>query len=203
MYKTITQVGLFLVLVFVLLITFYKYFYVQENNEESKIEIISPNLNKTIEIKKRDQEVQSDSEISNLSYKKFDIQKNLYLITAKKGKINNKKPNIIFMEDVEASITYLNNEKLVILSKNAIFDKKNFQTKFLNKVKLIYKDKILLSDNLEFLFDKNIAIFKDNVRYQDLNTKMFSDKIKINLLTRDIEILSKNKNEKIKIEKNK
>ena len=97
MYKTITQVGLFLVLVFVLLITFYKYFYVQENNEESKIEIISPNLNKTIEIKKRDQEVQSDSEISNLSYKKFDIQKNLYLITAKKGKINNKKPNIIFM----------------------------------------------------------------------------------------------------------
>ena len=203
MYKTITQVGLFLVLVFVLLITFYKYFYVQENNEESKIEIISPNLNKTIEIKKRDQEVQSDSEISNLSYKKFDIQKNLYLITAKKGKINNKKPNIIFMEDVEASITYLNNEKLVILSKNAIFDKENFQTKFLNKVKLIYQDKILLSDNLEFLFDKNIAIFKDNVRYQDLNTKMFSDKIKINLLTKDIEILSKNENEKIKIEKNK
>ena len=32
---------------------------------------------------------------------------------------------------------------------------------------------------------------------------MFSDKIKINLLTKDIEILSKNKNEKIKIEKNK
>ena len=203
MYKTLTQVGLFLVLVFVLLITFYKYFYVQENNEESRIKITSPNLNKTIEIKKRDQKVQSDSEISNLSYKKFDIQKNLYLINAKKGKINNKDPNIIFMEDVEASITYLNNEKLIILSKNAIFDKKNFQTKFFNKVKLIYLDKILLSDNLEFLFDKNIAIFKDNVRYQDLNTKMFSDKIKINLLTKDIEILSKNENEKIKIEKNK
>ena len=203
MYKTLTQVGLFLVLVFVLLITFYKYFYVQENNEESRIKITSPNLNKTIEIKKRDQKVQSDSEISNLSYKKFDIQKNLYLINAKKGKINNKDPNIIFMEDVEASITYLNNEKLIILSKNAIFDKKNFQTKFFNKVKLIYQDKILLSDNLEFLFDKNIAIFKDNVRYQDLDTKMFSDKIQINLLTKDREILSKNENEKIKIEKNK
>ena len=202
MYKTLTQVGLFLVLVFVLLITFYKYFYDQEN-EERKVEIISTDLNKKIEIIKKDQEVQNDSDISNLSYKKFDIQKNLYLINAKKGKINNKDPNIIFMEGVEASITYLNNEKLVILSKNAIFDKKNFQTKFLNKVKLIYQDKILLSDNLEFLFDKNIAIFKDNVRYQDLNTKMFSDKIKINLLTKDIEILSKNKNEKIKIEKNK
>mgnify|MGYP000197209366 CR=1 FL=1 len=202
MFKTITQVGLFLVLVFVLLITFYKYFYVQENNEESKIEIISPNLNKTIEIKKRDQEVQSDSEISNLSYKKFDIQKNLYLITAKKGKINNKKPNIIFMEDVEASITYLNNEKLVILSKKAIFDKENFQTKFLNKVKLIYQDKILLSDNLEFLFDKNIAIFKDNVRYEQLDTKMFSDEIIINLLTKEIIIKSKNNSNKVIIKKN-
>ena len=80
---------------------------------------------------------------------------------------------------------------------------KKLSNKVLNKVKLIYQDKILLSDNLEFLFDKNIAIFKDNVRYQDLNTKMFSDKIKINLLTKDIEILSKNENEKIKIKKNK
>ena len=200
MYKTLTQVGLFLILVFVLLITFYKYFYVQENNEESKIKTISPNINKTIEIKKRDQEVQSDSEISNLSYKKFDIQKNLYLINAKKGKINNKDPNIIFMEDVEASITYLNNEKLLILSKNAIFDKKNFQTKFLNKVKLIYQDKILLSDNLEFLFDKNIAIFKDNVKYNNQNIEAFSDIVVINLLTKEIDIKSKNQ-KKIRIRK--
>ena len=88
------------------------------------------------------------------------------------------------MEDVEASITYLNKEKLIILSNKAVFDKKSFQTKFSDEVKLMYQEKILVSDNLEFLFDKNIAIFRDNVRYQDLDTKMFSDKIKINLLTK-------------------
>ena len=201
MYKTLTQVGLFLILVFVLLITFYKYFYVQENNEESKIKTISPNINKTIEIKKRDQEVQSDSEISNLSYKKFDIQKNLYLITAKKGKINNKDPNIIFMEDVEASITYLNKEKLIILSNKAVLNKKNFQTKFSDEVKLMYQEKILISDNLEFLFDKNIAIFRDNVKYYNQNIEAFADVVSINLLTREIDIKSKNK-KKIRINKN-
>ncbi len=202
MYKTLTQVGLFLVLVIVLLVTFYKYFHVQENNLK-KIEKISPDIDETTINKKIVEETENDSEISNLSYKKFDIQKNLYLITAKKGKINNKNPNIIFMEDVEASITYLNKEKLIILSNRAVFDKKNFQTKFSNEVKLMYQEKILKSDNLEFLFDKNIAIFRDNVRYQDLDTKMFSDKIKIDLITKDIEISSKNKNEKIKIEKSK
>ncbi len=202
MYKTLTQVGLFLVLVIVLVVTFYEYFYVQENNLK-KIEKISPDIDETIIKKKIVEEVENDSEISNLSYKKFDIQKNLYLITAKKGKINNKDPNIIFMEDVEASITYLNKEKLIILSNKAVLNKKNFQTKFSDEVKLMYQEKILISDNLEFLFDKNIAIFRDNVRYQDLDTKMFSDKIKIDLITKDIEITSKNKNEKIKIEKNK
>tara|TARA_B100001559_G_C16404292_1_gene577266 strand:+ start:408 stop:1016 length:609 start_codon:yes stop_codon:yes gene_type:complete len=202
MHKTLTQVGLFLILIFVLSLTFYKYFYIKENNIE-KVEKTSPDIKETIKTKKNYEEVKNDSEISNLSFKKFDIQNNLYLITARKGKINNQDPNIIIMEDVEASITYLNNEKLIILSKNAIFDKKNFQTKFSNNVKLIYREKILMSDILEFLFDKNIAIFRDNVRYQDLDTKMFSDKITINLLTKDIEISSKNENEKIKIEKNK
>ena len=53
----------------------------------------------------------------------------------------------------------------------------------------------------KFLFNKNVAIFKDNVRYQHLNTKMFSNKITINLLTRDIEISSKNKLDKVKVQK--
>ena len=51
MYKTLTQVGLFLVLVIVLVVTFYEYFYVQENNLK-KIEKISPDIDETI-IKKK------------------------------------------------------------------------------------------------------------------------------------------------------
>jgi lipopolysaccharide export system protein LptA len=146
-------------------------------------------------------EISDDSEIYNISYKKFDILNNVYLIEAEKGIIKNKNPNVVVMTNVKASITYLNNDKILISSNKAILDKKNFETNFFDEVKLTYQDHELNSDSLEFLFNKNVAIFKDNVRYQNLNTKMFSNKITINLLTRDIEISSKNKLDKVKVQK--
>jgi lipopolysaccharide export system protein LptA len=150
---------------------------------------------------KEDIEISDDSEIYNISYKKFDILNNVYLIEAEKGIIKNKNPNVVIMTNVKASITYLNNDKILISSNKAILDKKNFETNFFDEVKLTYQDHELNSDSLEFLFNKNVAIFKDNVRYQNLNTKMFSNKITINLLTRDIEISSKNKLDKVKVQK--
>ena len=52
------------------------------------------------------------------------------------------------------------------------------------------------------LFDKNIAIFKDNVRYDNPDTKMFSDQIILNLFTKEIIIKAKKDLEKIQILKN-
>ena len=109
--------------------------------------------------------------------------------------------NIINMNIVEASLTYPNNEKLIIYSKEAIFNKENFKTTFSKNVKLIYQEQILESDNLDFLIDKNIAIFKDNVKYYNQNIEAFSDIVVINLLTKEINIKSKNQ-KKIIIKKN-
>ena len=96
---------------------------------------------------------------------------------------------------------YQNNEKLIIYSKEAIFNKENFKTTFSKNVKLVYREQILESDILEFLIDKNIAIFRDNVKYQNQNIEAFSDIVVINLLTKEIDIKSKNQ-KKIRIKKN-
>ena len=200
MYKTLIQLVLFLILILVLSFIFYKYFYTSKtitNVTRSSTSIIGSDNSKA----KENKEVNDDSEIYNISYKKFDILNNVYLIEAEKGIIKNKNPNIVAMTNVKASITYLNNDKILISSNKAIFDKKNFETKFFDEVKLTYQDHELNSNSLDFLFNKNLAIFKDNVRYQNSDTKMFSNKITINLLTRDIEISSKNKLDKIKVQK--
>ena len=141
-----------------------------------------------------------DNEILNLTYEKFDTNGNKYLIKAKRGLLDSKRPNIIYMNEVEASLTYLNSEKLIIVSKEAVFNKESFKTTFSKDVKLIYLEHILKSDNLEFLIDKNIAIFKDNVKYYNQNIEAFSDIVIINLLTKEIDIKSKNQ-KKIKIKK--
>ena len=141
-----------------------------------------------------------DNEIINLTYEKVDINGNKYLIKAKKGILDNNRPNIVKMNIVEASLVYLNNERLIISSEEAIFNKVNFKTIFSNNVKLTYQEQTLESDNLEFLFDKNIAIFKDNVKYYNQNIEAFADIVNINLLTKEIDIKSKNQ-KKIKIKK--
>ena len=197
MIKTAIQLVLFIFLIVILSVVFYNYFYDAKETEKEKIILEIPKI-KLVEKEKIDaKEELFDSEINNLTYKKFDIQNNVYLIKALKGVIKNSKPNIVIMTDVSASITYGENDKLFILSKNAIFNKKTFETNFKNSVQLTYKDHKLDSDNLDLSFNKNIAIFRDNVRYQNLDTKMFSNKIIVNLLNKEIEITG---NDKVVIE---
>ena len=199
MYKTLIQFVLLLILIFIIFFISNKYFYtgdkIDEVNNDTSLSIEENNLlNKNFDKKN------IDNEIINLTYEKFDTNGNKYLIKAKKGMLDSKRPNIIYMNVVEASLIYLNNEKLIIYSKEAIFNKENFKTTFSKNVKLIYQEQILESDNLEFLIDKNIAIFKDNVKYYNQNIEAFGDTVIINLLTKEIDIKSKNQ-KKIRIKK--
>ena len=91
--------------------------------------------------------------------------------------------------------------QLNIYSEEAIFDRESFKTTFSNNVKFIYQEQTLESDNLEFLIDKNIAIFRDNVKYYSQDIEAFADIVNINLLTKEIDIKSKTQ-KKIKIKKN-
>ncbi|WP_072090868.1 LPS export ABC transporter periplasmic protein LptC [Candidatus Pelagibacter communis] len=199
MYKTLIQLFLLLILILIIYLISNKYFYtvdkIEEVNNDISLDVEKNNLPNKDLVKKS-----LDNEIINLTYEKFDTNGNKYLINAKKGILDNDRPNIIYMSLIEASLDYVNNEKLIINSKEAIFNKQNFKTTFSTDVKLIYKEQTLESDYLEFLFDKNIAIFKDNVKYNNLNIEAFSDIVVINLLTKEIDIKSKNQ-KKIRIRK--
>ena len=195
MYKTLIQLVLLLILIFIIFFISNKYFYTKDKIDISKNNTLlnaekKDLLNKDIE-----------NEILNLTYEKFDTNGNKYLIKAKKGILDSERPNIVYMNEVEASLIYLNNEKLIIYSKEAVFNKENFKTTFSKNVKLMYQEQILESDNLEFLIDKNIAIFKDNVKYYNQDYEAFADIVTINLLTKEIDIKSK-KQKKIRIKKN-
>ena len=194
MYKTLIQLVLLLILIFIIFFISNKYFYTKDKIDISKNNTLlnaekKDLLNKDIE-----------NEILNLTYEKFDTNGNKYLIKAKKGILDSERPNIVYMNEVDASLIYLNNEKLIIYSKEAVFNKENFKTTFSKNVKLMYQEQILESDNLEFLIDKNIAIFKDNVKYYNQNIEAFGDIVEINLLKKEINIKSKNQ-KKIRIKK--
>ena len=155
MYKTLIQLVLLLTLILIIFFITNKYFYTKDKidlvDNTTSLKTEKNNLpNKNVDKKTL------DNEILNLTYEKFDTNGNKYLIKAKKGILDSEQPNIVYMNVVEASLIYLNNEKLIIYSKEAIFDKKNFKTNFSKNVKLIYQQQTLESDHLEFLLDKNI-----------------------------------------------
>ena len=199
MYKTLIQLVLLLILILIIFFISNKYFYtedkINEVNNDTSLNTEKNNLLNNDLVKKS-----IDNEIINLTYEKFDTNGNKYLINAKKGVLDSEHPNIIYMSVIEASLIYLNNERLIINSKEAIFNKENFKTTFSKNVKLTYQEQILESDNLEFMLDKNIAIFKDNVKYYNQNIEAFGDIVVINLLTKEIDIKSKNQ-KKIRIKK--
>jgi hypothetical protein len=199
MYKTLIQLVLFFILIFIIFIIFNKYFLNEKKIEVSKN---TTSLNSKIDnlSSKNIEKKNINNEIVNLVYEKFDTNGNKYLIKAKKGILDRKRPNIIYMNMVEASFIYSNNEKLIINSEEAIFNKENFKTTFSKNVKLIYKKQILKSDNLDFLINKNIAIFKDNVKYYNQDIEAFADIVVVNLLTKEIDIKSNNQ-KRIKIKK--
>lgn len=199
MYKTLIQLALILMLFLIIFFIFNKYFYTEDKiNEVKNTTSLSAEKN---DLSNKDLNKQNtDNEILNLTYEKFDTNGNKYLIKAKKGILDSKRPNIVYMSAVDASLIYFNNDKLTISSKEAIFNKENFKTTFSKEVKLLYQEQTLESDILEFLIDKNIAIFKDNVKYYNKNIEAFADIVIINLLTKEIDIKSKNQ-KKIKIKK--
>jgi len=200
MYKTLIQLVLLLILIFIIFFISNKYFFNEKKDEISK-SLTSINLEKKKLLNENSDKKNENNEIIDILYEKFDTYGNLYLITSKKGILDKEQPDIIYMSMVEASLTYLNNEKLIINSKEAIFNKNDFKTTFSKNVKLVYQDQVLMSDNLEFLIDKNIAIFNDNVKYYKQDIKAFADIVIINLLTKEIEVKSKNQ-KKVIIKKN-
>ena len=200
MYKTLIQLVLLLILILIIFFISNKYFYAEDKIDELK-KTSNLKIEKNDLLNNETDKKNMNNEIINLTYEKFDTNGNKYLIKAKKGILDDTSPNIINMNEVEASLIYLNNEKLIINSKEAIFNKESFKTTFSKNVKLLYKEQTLESDNLEFLIDKNIAIFKDNVKYYNHEIEVFADFVDINLLTKEINIKSKNKKQ-IKIKKN-
>ena len=104
------------------------------------------------------------------------------------------------MRDVVATINLKNSKPIQIFSDIALYNSMNFNTQFQENVLMKNEEHIITSDNLDLMFEDNIATILNNVVYTNLNTKMRADKIEIDLITKDSKIFMNNKSKKIKIE---
>ena len=99
--------------------------------------------------------------------------------------------NGIFVDESNIPIT--------INSDYAVYNSYTYNTFFYDNVKVKYLDNIILSDKLDINFNDDIVYIYENVIYEGLQGNIETDNVKINLITRNVEMFMNNKLKKVKI----
>ena len=198
--KSFFQFSLIILLIFISLIFYERYFQKKEPNkiseilkDDNQIEFLGKEENKTIKIKE-------NNLVKNLIYEVKLIESGKYEIKAKSSEISyvdNKE--IVSMQKVIAIFTDKDNKKVIITSDEAIFDNYTYNTQFKKNIKIEYLDNIISSNFLDFNFTENNIIIYENVVYESIKGIIKADNIKMNLTTKNIDIFMNDTNNKINI----
>ena len=184
--KIYIQFFLLIFLIIISLFLFFKYF--KKSNLESEIKT---KLEKT--------QVASENMIEDLKYFSIDKQGNEYQIEAKKGNIDKSNPDIIYLENVKALIQLQKSNVILIRSKFAKYNTKNYDTLFNEAVSINYNEHSLKSEFLDLSFEKNLVSIYDDVRYLSGISSLSADKAEIDILNKKTKIFMNDPNQKVLI----
>jgi len=184
-----------LVLVLIILCIF---FYKRYLNQESKIIYYEKKqliLHDDLEKKSQNNIINNLSYESNLdNNRKYKIESNISEIFNQDG------IEIINMRFVLAEFSQKNKSTLIVRSDEAIYNSSNYNSRFKKNVKITYFDHIIEAENAFIDFNSNIILINENVRYKGPIAKMFTDNIKIDLVTDSISVFMDNEIKDIKLE---
>jgi len=176
--KTGLQVLMVLIIIIISLWFYLKYF--TKNFEDVKetpvIEKIDENQNST------------STYINDINYVSTDLRGNEYQITAKLAEIKVENSDLMFLTDVIAFVFIKDKDTVKITSNFGKYNSKNYDTIFSENVIVIYPGHKVTGEYLDFSFLTDLGVFTTNVIYTGEKTKLFADKIEMNLTTKDTKI---------------
>ena len=183
--KIYIQLFLIILLVFISLFLFLKYFKKTDFKRNTQANM--------------EQTITNESLIEDLKYLSTDKEGNEYKIEAKKGNIDKSNPDLIYLESVEATILLKDSDLISIKSKFAKYNTKNFNTLFNNSVSVNYGEHIMSSEFLDLSFENNLVSIYDNVRYLSGISSLRADKAEIDILNKSTKIFMEDPDKKIQI----
>ena len=138
--------------------------------------------------------------IKNLKYEISIRENNDYQIMSELSELTNKDGSeLILMTKVTAILTDKNYRSLYVTSDNANYNNSNYNTSFENNVEIRYLDNVIFADNMVLDFKTNYISVLNNVRYNGSLGNLEADNIKINLITKKIDIFMNNNSENVVI----
>ena len=195
MTKKSQQFVILLIIILLSIIVYFNYFKKISDNKtiikSQKEKILDQSLN---------QQKNTNNLVKNLKYNvKFDNSSE-YKIFAELSEITYENGiEIVLMTKVIAEIIDKNASSYYISADSAIFNNSTYNTNFEKNIKINYLDNEILSNKLDLNFTENIVIIYDNVIYESLQGSLEADRIKMNLITKNVEISMSNSTKKINI----
>jgi len=189
--KTFLQ--LFLLMVILLIsFFFFKNYFIKKKKKNNYKNVETINNEKDLNEKK-------SNLIYNIEYISEFKDGDFYVISSEFAEIIYDKTELIKMKKVIATINLNGSMPIKIYADNAIYNDINNNTNFYGNVLMTYNMHIINSDNLNLMFEKNLAILSNNIIYKNLNTKLEADKIEFDLITKNSKIFMDNLSDTVKI----
>ena len=163
----------------------------KNKDNDSVIEYVAPTF-------KIAEDKNASNIISDLSYKNIDHKGNIFNINSKITKIFEDKKDTNFMEVVVARIFLLDGRVIEIFADKAIYNTINYNTEFVGNVHVVEDETKITSNNLNFIFDKNLITIYNDVEYKGYNKFLTADKVDINLLNHKVNVYMYDKMSKVK-----
>ena len=205
----IIQIILFGFGLLIFIFTYLSFFQKTNSNYLNETERLEKSLEQSLDMKKivknnkdNDSVIEEDKNTSNiisdLSYKNIDHKGNIFSINSKVTKIFEDKKDLNFMEVVVTKIFLSDGRVIKIFADKAIYNTINYNTKFVGNVLVVEDENKITSNNLDFIFDKNLITIYNNVKYKGYNKFLTADKVDINLLNHKVNVYMYDKMSKVK-----
>jgi len=187
--KKVIKLILFLLLIIISVI-FYKVYF--SENKRSKVEVNIPEEEQIAN--------PENNLIKNLRYEVKLDEKNQYVITSDLSEITYEEGReIVKMQKVTAILLNQKNIPLIITSELATYNNFNYNTKFSQNVRVEYLNNKIFSDKLDFDYNNNLITVYENVKYDGIQGNIIADNIKIDLITKKIEIYMSNIDDNVEV----
>ena len=176
--KRIIQLILLSIIIITSLIFYKVYFVENTKNQKQVVNLDSNSIEQT-----------ENNLIKNLKYE-VKLGKGIqYIITSDLSEISYE-GNIEFVKMQKVIAIYLDitNIPIVVTSDTALYNAVSYDTKFKDNVRIEYLDNIILSDQMNLDFGENLITIFDNVVYNGGEGTIKSDIVKIDLITKQINI---------------
>ena len=175
----------FFLLIFALLIIYLTYY----NKEISNTDLVDSKQVKEI---LEDEDKDDENLFFNIEYTGLDLRGNRYLLKSKKARLDEEKPEIVYMDDVHAIFYFKDNTILYIWSDKGIYNNKNFDMEFSKNVKAEYMDSKLFAEKANYSNTENYLSIYENVRINDIRGNLIADKLLFDIKKQNLAITSFN-----------